>query len=286
MSSDNSADVIRAWSESARYWDKHRAAIEVMFGPVTEALIEEARIAPGHSVLDVAAGSGEPTLTVAARFGPGVKLTATDPVSPMLSAAAREASRRGLANVSFAVCPAESLPFPDDVFDAVVCRFGAMFFPDVLAALRGILRVTRSERRMVFAVWSKPEANPFFSVITNVIASYVPPVVEEPDAPGAFRFAEPGRLARLLGHAGAVAVRDSILKFRIAGPMRLEEFWSLRTELSDTLRQKLVLMSGDQIRSAKQDVESAAREYFQGGRMSFPAEVILVSAEKPASGIR
>jgi hypothetical protein len=64
MSQNNgSDDTLREWRESAPYWEKHSDVITAMFGPVTEALIEEAGIGPGQAVLDVAGGAGEPSLT-------------------------------------------------------------------------------------------------------------------------------------------------------------------------------------------------------------------------------
>ena len=58
-------DVQRLWQESAYFWDKHRATIAEMFAPLTDALIESAHIAAGHSVLDVGGGVGEPSLPLA-----------------------------------------------------------------------------------------------------------------------------------------------------------------------------------------------------------------------------
>src|SRR2546422_2560726 len=65
MMSDLKSDVLREWRESARYWQQHAATIRRMFAPVTDALVQDAGIVEGYSVLDVAGGSGEPSLTIA-----------------------------------------------------------------------------------------------------------------------------------------------------------------------------------------------------------------------------
>src|SRR5215510_5396703 len=86
-------EVFQQWSESALYWEKHRAVIKQMFAPVTEALIQNAQITRGHHVLDVATGPGEPALTIAEHVGTTGQVFGIDPVQEMVAAAARAASR-------------------------------------------------------------------------------------------------------------------------------------------------------------------------------------------------
>ena len=90
----------------------------------------------------------------------------------MVAAAESEAKLRGITNIAFEQCAADALPFDDRSFDAVVCRLGAMFFPNPTAALREMLRVTRGEGVLALAVWGKAELNPFFYLITDVVARY------------------------------------------------------------------------------------------------------------------
>src|SRR5215467_10974957 len=111
-------DVIGQWSESAKYWEKYRETIREMFAPVTDALIEDARIAKGDAVLDVAMGPGEPALSIADFVGPTGKVVGTDFVAEMVEAAQREATRRGLRNAEFQTASAEKLPYKDDSFGA------------------------------------------------------------------------------------------------------------------------------------------------------------------------
>src|SRR6266545_6776538 len=104
-----------------------------------------------------------------------------------------------------------------------------MFFPDPLAALREMLRVTKHEGVIALAVWGKSELNPFSYLITNVVARHFEAAPSaDPNAPGAFRFAEPGSLARILAEAGGVDVKERVLKFNIAAPISPEQFWELR----------------------------------------------------------
>jgi ubiquinone/menaquinone biosynthesis C-methylase UbiE len=276
------ADVLREWRESAAYWQKHLGTIRVMFSPITEALIDDAGLIEGDTVLDVAGGSGEPSLTIAETVGPTGSVMFTDVVPEMVTAAQSEAKRRGLTNVSFQQCAADSLPFDNNSFDAVVCRLGAMFFPDPLAALREMRRVTKREGAIALAVWDKSEFNPFFYLITDVTARHFGVAAPaDPNAPGAFRFAEPGSLARILRDAGAVDVNERVLKFHIAAPISPREFWEMRSETSGTLREKLATLSPPQVDLIAREVQEAVREYFPNSQMNFAAQMIIVTARKP-----
>jgi ubiquinone/menaquinone biosynthesis C-methylase UbiE len=281
LSDSQANEVLREWRESAFYWQKHFGTIRTMFAPLTQALIEEACIVEGHSVLDVAGGSGEPSLTIAETVGPTGSVTCTDAVTEMIEAAKSEARRRGIANVVFQQCAADSLPFESRSFDAVVCRFGAMFFPDPLAALREMLRVTKSGGAISLAVWDKSELNPFSYVTTNVVARYFDAAPPDPSAPGAFRFAEAGVLAQVLREAAASDVKERVLKFHLAAPIPPQGFWELRSETSGTLREKLATLSPRQADLISQEVQKAVREFFPNNQMNFPAQVIIVSGKNP-----
>jgi SAM-dependent methyltransferase len=281
MSDPQANNTLREWTESAPYWDKHSATIRAIFAPVTRALIEDAGIVSGHSVLDVAGGPGEPSLTIAEKVGPTGSVMCTDAVAEMVEAAEREANRRGITNVRFRQCMADVLPFDDNSFHVVVSRLGVMFFPDPVAALREMLRVTRTDGALALAVWQKSEQNPFFNVVTEVMSRHVETPPSDPDAPGAFRFAEPGKLASIVTEAGAIDVRERFFDFQIEAPISPEEFWNLRSATSATLREKLASLSKEQADRVGQEVKEAASRFFPAGHMNFPAQMIIVAALKP-----
>lgn len=273
-------EVVNAWRESAAYWEKHRAAIRWMFAPVTRALVEEAAIREGHRVIDVAGGAGEPSLTIAEAVGAPGSIVCTDIASEMVEAARRESKKLGLTNISFQQCPADQLPFESESFDRAVSRLGVMFFPDPLAGISEMLRVVKPAGRIAFAVWRSREFNPFFGTVTEALSRYIESPPEDPDSPGAFRFAEASKLAGLLTQAGAIDVKERMLKFQIDAPISFDEFWSLRSEMSESLRDKLKQLSEDRIRALVSDLKEASRSYFPNDQMSFPAEAIIVSGKK------
>ncbi|HKR21913.1 MAG TPA: class I SAM-dependent methyltransferase [Pyrinomonadaceae bacterium] len=281
MNHSGANDTLRAWTETASYWTKHRRTIRTMFEPLTRALIEDARIVEGQAILDVAGGAGEPSLTIAEIVGPQGSVVCTDPIAEMIAAAEIDARDRGLENVQFRQCAGDALPFADGSFDVVVCRLGAMFFPDPLAALSEMLRVVRPGGRVALAVWDKSELNPFCYIITNVLSRHVEAPPADPEAPNAFRFAEPGKLVGILEEAGAIDVTDRLLEFDVAAPISPADFWNLRSETSDTLRGKLRKLSGDEQAQIGAEVEDAVREFFPEGQMKFPTRMILVAGTAP-----
>ena len=273
-------EVINRWTGSAPYWEKHREIIRQMFTPVTDALVADAQIHSGHAVLDIATGPGEPALSVAAVVGPQGKVVGIDPIPGMVEAAQRAATRLDLKNVDFQVAFADQLPFPTDTFDAVISRFGAMFFPAPVNALREILRVLKPGKKLALAAWHFADRNPFHTSLSRVIDLYVESPPLEPDALDAFRFATPGKLLKILRAAGVENPSERVLHFKINAAISLEDFWTLRQEMSDKLREKIKTLSADTLAAVKRQTLESLREYSTENGMSFPAEVLIVSGTK------
>jgi len=282
MTPEEQNKALDAWQTSARYWDKYRVLIEQMFALLTSGLIEEARIGIGQKVLDIGGGSGEPSLTISSIVGPTGSVMYTDPAAGMVESAQAEAHRRGLTNIRFRQCSADDLPFPDRTFDVAVGRLSAMFFVDPVKAVREALRVILEGGYVSFVVWGPKEANPFFSVIADVIDRFVEGPPEDSGARDVFRFAVPGELAGILQQAGAKNVVERRLDFQIEAAVSFEQFWQLRTEMSGTLREKMARLAPTQLPTVKQAVADAARRYFVSGTMNFPAEALIVGGRKSA----
>src|SRR5207247_3579616 len=215
--------VPQRWQTTAPDSDQYATLITRMSGPTTTGLTEEARIGVGHTVLDIGGGSGEPSLTISGIVGPTGSVMYTDPAAGMVESAQAEAGRRGLTNIHFRQCSADGLPFADRTFDVAVSRLSAMFFADPVTGVREALRVVLNDGCVSFAVWGPKEANSFFSSINDVLDRFVESPAQDPDAPDVFRFAVPGKLARILKNAGAENVVERQLNFHIEEEISPEE---------------------------------------------------------------
>jgi SAM-dependent methyltransferase len=132
--------------------------VPALFGEWATRVADAAQIEPGQRVLDVACGTGILAREAALRTGPTGLVAGLD-VSPGMLAVARQLTPA----VKWREGAAESLPFPDESFDAVVSQFGLMFFSDRRQALREALRVLDSGGRLAVAVWDSLENNPAYA---------------------------------------------------------------------------------------------------------------------------
>src|SRR4026209_2938059 len=148
-------------------WD---SVIMDQLGPVSTAMIERLDIAEDQQHLDIAAGTGEPGLTVA-KLAPRGHVVLTALAAEMLDIATRRANAQGITNFETKVCSADDLPFGDSTFDSVSVRFGYMFLPDVAEAPAEFVRVLKPGGRLCSSVWVKPEENPWTTIAMQAIAT-------------------------------------------------------------------------------------------------------------------
>jgi SAM-dependent methyltransferase len=273
-------EIIDRETHPDRSSDKYGEIIQQLFAPVSEALIADAEIALGQSVLDVATGPGEPALRIADLVGSKGEVVGIDPLAGMIEAARRAAERLSLSNARFETARADSLPFPDDRFDAVVSRFGVMFFPSPVAGVREMLRVLKPGKKVAFAVWHFRDDNPFHHLLARIVDAVLPGAELPPDAPEPFRFAATGKLQAIIADAGAANPVERLFRFSIDAPLSPEDFWDLRMEMSEKLRERLSTLKPDIFEDVRRRSIAAFREYASANGLSFPAEVRLVSARK------
>ena len=146
------ADEIRdgqraTWGQFSAGWEKWDPVIVHQLGPVGAAIIESLAIANDQQHLDVAAGTGEPGLSVA-RLAPDGRVVLTDLAPEMLEVAKRRAAAQGITNIETQVCSVDDLPFDDATFDSISVRFGYMFFPDHARATAELARVLKPGGRV------------------------------------------------------------------------------------------------------------------------------------------
>ena len=198
------------WNRFSGGWRKWDDFTMTWLRPMGEEIIRALDLQDGDMVLDVAAGTGEPGLTMAGLVGSG-KVVITDLAEGMLDVARDKAEARGIRNYETVVCDVCALPFEDATFDAVSCRFGFMFFPDMLLAVQEMARVLKPGGKVAAAVWSTPDKNPWITTIMSTISQHLQLPAPPPGAPGMFRCGDPGFLAELFQKAGLRNVAEKEL---------------------------------------------------------------------------
>ena len=166
------------------------------------------------------------------------------------------------------------------MFNAIVSRFGVMFISSPVDAIGEMLRVLKPGRKLSMAVWHSAETNPFLSGLQAVVEKYsgAPPDAE--DAPGAFRYARLGKLRDIFVEAGAADPTERVVKFRIHAPISVEDFWTLRCEMSEKLRGLVAKLSSQHLADLKTEAYEVLGRFHTDNGMSFPAEVLIVTGTK------
>lgn len=251
------------WDRFSTGWKKWDEMVQRWLAPFGAAMLRHADLREDSRVLDAAAGTGEPGLT-AAGLVPRGRVTVTDLSEQMLAAAAESASRRGIRNFETRVCDAGALPFADASFDAVLCRFGFMFFPDVTLAARELARVAKPGGRVCAAVWSGPDKNPWATTVMGTIARHVEVPAPPPGSPGLFRCAPEGMMRSAFAEAG---LRD-IAEEEVSTVMVCEtpeQYWQIMTEIAAPVVAGLAKADAAQRDRIRAEVIDLARRSLRDG---------------------
>ena len=164
------------------------------------ALLDEARLAPGEKVLDLAAGPGLLARDAARRVLPDGWVLASDIAENMLAEGQCRAAAEGLPDLLAAACDAEHLAFADASVDVALVGLGLFIFPDPAKALAELHRVLRPGGRIALSVWGPRDAVPLIARAQDCIARLLPP--PKVARPTVFRLGEADVLAKLLEDAG------------------------------------------------------------------------------------
>jgi ubiquinone/menaquinone biosynthesis C-methylase UbiE len=207
MIHDATERVRQDWDSQAAKWYEQREAMMAATRPVHEWMVRSLEPRERQRVLEIAAGPGDTGFLVAPLLGNG-RLVSTDLSPSMVDTARQRGAELGIKNVEYRVLDAQAMDLGDASFDGVICRWGFMLMPDPAAALRECRRVLVPGGRLVFAVFTGPDKNPFASVPARILIEmgYLPPPKSEWQ-PGILALADRARLQSLLDDARFTAVR-------------------------------------------------------------------------------
>lgn len=200
------------------HWVAEQARYDRMTAPFGDRVVEVLGARPGQRVLDVGCGTGALSLAIGPLVAPEGSVLGLDISPPMLAVATRRGRAAGQDNVTFQRGDAQVHDLPEGGFDAVVSRFGVMFFDDPHAAFANLARSVRPGGRFVFACWQAMAANEWLVVPVAAALTQVPmPDLGSLAGPGPFSLAEPDDIRSILEGAGlpGASVED------VHRPMRL-----------------------------------------------------------------
>lgn len=206
MSSTSGAnqDQVALWNEaSGRTWVELQGVLDRLLEPFSSLLANEASPGEGGRVLDIGCGAGATTLAMARRLGPTGRCVGVDISGPLLTAARASATAEQIGTADFIQADAQTYAFELNSFDAVISRFGVMFFDDSEAAFANIRRAVTNNGQLAFVAWRSPAENPFMTTARRAAEPHLPNMpTPDPSAPGQFAFADGERVRNILARSG------------------------------------------------------------------------------------
>ena len=267
----------QSWNKFSAGWKKWDAMTMDFLNPMGQEII--ARIIPSGSdnILDIAAGTGEPGLTIAALLNGG-KVTITDLSEDMLTIAKENAATKGISNIETIACDVCELPFADNSFDAISCRFGFMFFPDMQLAANEMARVLKPGGRIATSVWNVPEKNFWVTAIMGTINKNMELPPPPPGAPGMFRCAKPGLMKEIFEKAGFQNIKEKEVASKLNSGT-VETYWNMMTEIGAPIVAALSKADDAMKQKIKTEVFELVRQKYSG-YVAIDAGAIVISATK------
>lgn len=267
------------WDDAAAAWHRWHPTLEHWLGPATSRMLDLAEVGPGDQILDIAAGAGQQTLEAARRVGPSGCVLATDLSANLLDFAQSEAEEAGLSNVRTQVMDAEHLDLPDDSFDAVICRQGLMYIPDLHSALTSMYRVLKPGGRLAAVVFSTLDRNPFCAIPGGIIFERLQLLPPAPGQAGPFSLADPGVLERAFLHAG---FRDTHVE-PLEAPLRMQsakECARFQRESFADMDQLMFKLEPSECDAVWQQCAESLAQFEGPEGFAGPAELLIAAARK------
>ncbi|TAH41598.1 MAG: methyltransferase domain-containing protein [Bacteroidetes bacterium] len=269
------------WNKFAPGWGKWDTWVMNFLKKSGDEIIHQLQLKNNDVVLDVATGTGEPGLSIAGIVKNG-KVIGQDLSDKMLALARAHAESRGIKNYETRNCDISELPFPDNSFDAVSCRMGYMFFPDMLKATQEIYRVPNTGGRFATAVWGPAEKNFWIISIMGPISKNLelPPPV--PGAPGMFRCANPDQMKNIFETAG---FKNVMTKEKIdqGEAESFESYWEYMNDVAAPVVSALSKADEKTRAKIKQDAYEGFKKRQPGsGPISLDYSVFIFSGSKQA----
>ena len=268
----------QSWNKISGGWKKWDVMVMDFLKPMGDEIIRMLNPGGNDVVLDIGAGTGEPGLTIATMLTGG-KVVINDIAEDMVAIARENAIRRGVKNIETDTSDVCELPFADNTFDAISCRFGFMFFPDMLLAAKEMVRVLKPGGRVATSVWNVPDKNFWVTCIMGSINKNLQPAPPPAGAPGMFRCAKEGFMKNLFAEAGFKNISET----EIAGKldcMNAEGYWNFMNEVAGPVAAALGKVDDDMKAIIKGEVLKSVEERYPAGKTMVDSNAIVIYGEK------
>jgi SAM-dependent methyltransferase len=270
------------WSNAAEGWRRRWPAYERSAQPLSDRMMELAHISAGQHVLDVATGIGEPAMTAARLVGASGAVVAIDQAPQMLAVARERMQEAGIYHVQCIESDAENVSLPPDAFDAIVCRWGLMFFSDPDGSLARLRTSLVPGGWLVATVWGPPEQVPLIALPFAALAaagSGPPPV---PSGPNPFALASPTGLEEVVRRAGFAEVRSEPFEVTFEFPS-IAELQGHLGDVSSVVRAILATQTPEQQAAFWHRLGEAAAGYADAdGTIRLRNTCLIASGRRPA----
>lgn len=266
------------WNKFSPGWKKWDDFTMKFLQPMGDAIITELNIKEDDVVLDVASGTGEPGLSIAAMAKKG-KVIGTDVADQMLAIARENAESKQLKNYETKTCDVCELPFDENMFDKISCRMGFMFFPDMQLASDEMFRVLKTGGKMATSVWAGPENNVWVTSIMGVINKNMQIPPPPPGAPGMFRCAAPGFIKSLMERSGFKNINEKLISGKVVYD-DFNNFWQMMNEVAAPVVGALSKADDNMKLKIKNEVEQLSDKYKTGKGLELDYASWVVSGSK------
>ncbi|MDH4128462.1 MAG: class I SAM-dependent methyltransferase [Spirochaetota bacterium] len=273
-------DQRKSWDSAATGWDKWWPIFERAGEPVSRRLLELAFVQKGDRVLDIATGVGEPALTAAKIVGKEGFVIAADQSGEMLKMARDRAKLQGITNVDFRETDCEEIKLDDNSLNAIICRWGFMFMPNLNDTLNRLYNALKPGGSISAAVWSNPQKVPIVSFVISSLSEIIE-IPKPPDGtPNPFCLSDTNKLETIFKQSGftGIHIEKMNVKFVLSS---IEDYTNYIKDISSHLKAIFKDKSVDEKNEIWKHFKNSAKKLAKSdGSIHMDNETICIAAQK------